>query len=212
MGEVTFIDVLEAKYNGTKQQLNEASLSRVYQHVQKAGGDGSFAIIGAYRVEASNEDNVKAAQELEVRVRGMGFGFFKLTGHWRECKDRSVPYSQCPPDQLVDAVEPSLFIPKISQEQAEQLLGEFQQNGIIYAGPETKGKVHLIMNDGSHHDLGEFHPDKVAQGYSQLRTGKHAGRSFKFEGFEYRAQSFMEGMCQLSYQRLHEVKEEIKKG
>jgi hypothetical protein len=60
---------------------------------------------------------------------------------------------------------------------------KYNQNAVIYSGPETGGKVHLVhLKDapdfgkkaGEHTDLGEFHPRKTGEFYSRIRNHQFA--------------------------------------
>lgn len=197
---VSFREVLEAKADGCPVLLNEVSLSRVYRHVTKGE---PWAIITSWRAGLSPAENRKRLGQLQGQIRSLGLGFFKLMGHWRECQDDSIPYKDCPPDQLVDAVEPSLFVPGLKQRDAVRLMARYDQDAIVYAGPETDGKVSLLYRQGGQDLIGTFHPGRIAQAYSRLK-----GRTFTFEGFEYVAQGHVEAMVEQVFWREQEVAED----
>lgn len=157
--EITFQDILAAKADGDLERLNEASLGRAYQHVQKQGHD-SFAILTAHRSDASPKQNRENMKALKGELKSLGHGHIRLQGHWEGSK------------------EPSLMVPGLSRDHAVRLGKKYNQDAVIHKGPESDHKVHLITKDGETHDLGQFHPQKIAQGYSSLRGGKH---SFTFE-------------------------------
>ena len=179
---VTFEDVLDAKAV-SPQKLNEVSLSRVWQHTQGAASK-SYGILTSWRAGKSHKDNLATYKKLEGEVRSLGLGYFKLLGHWRECQV-DVPYDECPDDQLVDAKEPALFVPNIELKDMDRLRRKYDQDAVIYSGPETEDQVSLITG-GSPRKLGKFSPGKIAQAYSQIR-----GRPFVFE---YVAQSWNENL------------------
>ncbi len=188
--EITFQAIVEAKLLGCLESLNEASLGRVYQHVQRQG-EKSWAIITSWRAGLPKQENIARMAKLKASVRALGLGFFSLKGHWRECQDSDVPYEKCPEDALIDSVEPSLWVNGITKDQAEKLMRVYEQDAIVFAGPETGGKVTLLFRRGTPVNLGKFHPNAIAQAYSQVK-----GRPFRFEGFEYPAQSWAEKMME----------------
>lgn len=183
----TFKDIVLAKIAGDYETVNEASLSRAYRHTI----DGNFAILTSWRKSNSKEQNLAQYRSLQSDVRSLGHGFFHLLGHWRECQDPTVPYNDCPADQLSDTKEPSIFVVGIGMQDAKRLGGKYQQDAIIYSGPETKGIVHLVFRDGTAMDLGKFSPSRISQAYSRVRTrGKRQPpNSFVFE---WTAQSHIE--------------------
>ena len=121
---------------------------------------------------------------MKASIRGSNLGFFKLKGHWREEGSEEV------------TPEPSLFVPGISLKRAHKLGNKFNQDAIVYSGPETKGKVALIFKSGTKQVIGKFHPQKIAQFYSSVR-----GKTFVFEGFEYVPQTAVEALIAVHHGR-----------
>lgn len=179
-------DILKAKAAGDWEAVNEASLGRVWQHVQQAG-EKAFTILTSWRAGFSKAKNLALFKQLEGEVRGLGLGYFKLLGHWRECQDSSIPYDKCPKEQLVDSDEPALFVPGLKLKDAQRLRAKYEQDAVVYAGPETEGEV-VLLKSGSTQKIGAFSPNKISQAYSRLR-----GRSFTFE---YLAQSWSEKLLE----------------
>ena len=182
---MTFQDILAAR--GDPDAVNEASLGRVFQHVKNIN-EKSFGILTSWRAGKSKRENLSDFKRLAGEVRGLGLGFFKLRGHWKECQDPSVDYADCPPGQLEDTKEPALFVPGITLQDVKRLGRKYEQDAVVYGGPDTKGKVMLIMRGGSMSSLGGFSPNKIAQAYSRVR-----GRAFTFE---YVAQTWGESMIE----------------
>lgn len=138
--DTSFRAVVLARSNSVA--LNEVSLGRVYQHLQSASNK-AFAILTSWRQgvpERTNKQNFKA---LEGKIRGAGLGFFKLVGHWKE------------EGQSEATAEPSLFIPSITKALATKLGNEYEQDAVIYGGPETQGLVTLIFNGGGEQSIGK---------------------------------------------------------
>lgn len=211
-----FLDILVARDAGNKQAVHEASLSRVMQHAGNADTTG-FAILTSWRQNLSKPQNISRFAQLKAAVRGKGLGFNTLQGHWRECQDSTVSYEDCPPDQLVDAVEPSLFITGISMEDAQALGNAYDQDAVVFAGPETQGRVVLVFRSGDTMDIGSFSPMSIGQAYSELRTGggKTGGskpgqglgkvdRNFRFEYVSWPTQGHVESLMEQSYRSVRE--------
>ena len=161
--EITWDHIINAK---TRDELNEVSLGRVYQHIKKEKVS-SWAILTSYRDENKPTKNKSDFKRLQQQVRSADLGFFKLVGHGQEEDD----------DGNVQSVkEPSIFVPGISYNLATKLMDEYKQFAIVFSGPETKDKISLVEKGGKKTDLGGFKPQKIAQFYSQVK-----GKSFVFE-------------------------------
>lgn len=205
-----FIDILEAKQERNWNKLHEASLSRVWQHIND-DDRGQFAILTSNRSANDAATNNRNFTELLGIVRSHGLGHIRLKGHWLECQEEGVPYSECPKDKLVDSAEPSILIPSIPLKLAKQLMDKYSQDAIIYIGPETNGEMTLFFSDGSTHNIGSFHPDAVRQAYSTIGVKKsssfnrqsdlsHPAKERSF-AFEWTAQSPGEVMLESIYNK-----------
>lgn len=156
-------------------KLDEASLGRVYQHVAADKNVKTWGMVTAFRSLNTPNQNRKLNKQLEAQIRGKKLGFFKVEGYWRECQDSNVNYADCPTDKLKDSIETTFFIPNISMEDIHNFGNQYDQDSIVYGGPETKGNAHLIWRDGSHDDIGKFHPNIIQQAYSKMKSGKTFG-------------------------------------
>ncbi len=188
MKEIKYSDILSAKET-TRDAVNEASLGRIYQHIQKSDTN-SFGILTSWRYAATPEEkkkNVENFKNLQSQLQSANLGFFQLRGHWLECQNGDTPYEKCPEEELMDVVEPSLFVPNIPFKMFQSLLSQFNQDGGIYSGPETDGKVSLITKGGDSTNIGSFTPNKISRAYSNLR-GKH---NFVFE---WRPHGYFQGV------------------
>lgn len=90
---------------------------------------GGATGMGAKPAYAANH-NAKAWKDIRTQVGGMGFKPLMVTGSFKE-KGGKV------------ATEAGLVIPGISLEALKKLAGQYNQDSFIYAGPDTKGEVHL---------------------------------------------------------------------
>lgn len=149
--------------------IDEASLSRAYQHVVDKKSP-SWGIVTAHRSEFSKRENESRNKQLEKDLRGMGYGFFKMEGHWQECQDSSIDYKDCPKDQLKDATETSLFVPGVKENEIAALCKKYDQDSVIY-GDTKKDHTKLIFKNGSEDDIGKFHPNRISQAYSKFKGG-----------------------------------------
>ncbi len=152
-------------------KLDEASLARAYQHVVEKKVP-SWGMITAYRYANTKKENIAANKKLEADLRGKGYGFFKVEGHWQECQDSNLNYVDCPPEKLQDSIEVSLFVPHMKKKDIELLCKKYEQDAVIYGGEDTKGDAHLIFKNGSEDNIGKFQPGKVEQAYSKFKGGK----------------------------------------
>ena len=161
--EITWSDIINAS---TADELNEVSLGRVYQHVQREKLP-SWTILTSYRDENSPSKNKSDFKRLQQQIRSADLGFFKLIGHGQEEDDDG---------EIQSVKEPSLFVPGIDLKLAKNLMNQYNQWGIIYSGAEVNDKIVLIDKAGKTEDLGAFKPQKIAQFYSKVK-----GKSFVFE-------------------------------
>jgi hypothetical protein len=157
-------------------KIDEASLNRAYQHVVEKKVP-SWGMMTAYRYANTPKENEQKNKELEKDLRSLGYGFFKVEGHWQECQDSTLNYVDCPKDKLQDSIEESLFVPGITKEHSAKLCKKYEQDAVIYGGKDTDGDAHLLFKNGGEENIGEFQPGKVAQAYSKLKGGK----SFVFQ-------------------------------
>jgi len=141
--------------------LTEASLSRVWQHHQNAPHK-SFAILTAWRQsDRSPAANKQAMASLHHDLRSAGLGYNQLTGYGQEVHGGEVTVAK----------EPSVFVHGVAREHAMKLGKKYQQDFVVYAGPETSGRVHLVnTSTGTSDDLGDFHPRKTGEYWSQLKN------------------------------------------
>jgi len=153
-------------------RLDEASLGRVLQHIQGKKNVKNWGMLTAYRYVNTPNQNKKLNKQLEAELRASGYGFFKVEGHWVECQDGNLSYSDCPPNLLKDAIEESLFVPNITAKQIHKLGKKYGQDAVIFGGEQTKGNATLIFKDGKVENIGKFSPDKIQQAYSKLKGGK----------------------------------------
>jgi len=160
--------------------LDEASLGRIYQHVVSNPKTKTWAVITASRGELSSAENKQRNKELESILRQKGYGFVHADGMWRECKDQSIEYKDCPEHLRVPTEEKVLFIPNIPKDLAVALGKKYNQDSVLFADEETKNKGEATFIDsksGEAFNIGKFSPGKIAQGYTKMK----GDRVFTFE-------------------------------
>lgn len=157
-------------------KIDEASLSRVYQHVSGNPNVSSWGMMSGFRAANTKEENKNANKELEKDLRGMNLGFFKVEGHWKECQDSNISWQECPADKLKDSVEESYFIPNISEENLLQLTKKYNQDAAVFSDKENKGEAQLLFKNGEKENIGKFNANSVSNAYSKLK----GDRSFLF--------------------------------
>jgi hypothetical protein len=157
-------------------KLDEASLGRVYQHIAADKNVKSWGMVTAFRSLNTPKKNRILNKQLETELRAKDLGFFKVEGRWRECQDSNIAYADCPTDKLKDSIETTFFVPNIPKDDLHQFGNQYKQDSVLYGGPETKGNAFLIWKDGSHDDVGKFHPNTIQQAYSKMK----GGRTFAF--------------------------------
>jgi hypothetical protein len=158
-----------------RYELDEASMGRIYQHIVSNPKTNSWAVITASRGELTSAENIKRNKDLENDLRKMGLGYVHADGMWRECKNQSIEYKNCPEELKVPSEEKVLFIPNIPKDKAVELGKKYQQDSVLYADEETKAKGEATFIDsksGEEFNIGKFTPGKVAQGYTKMKGDK----------------------------------------
>lgn len=158
-----------------RYELDEESMGRIYQHIVSNPKTKSWAVITASRGENTPAENARKNKELETDLRKMGLGFVHADGMWRECKNRSIEYKDCPEELRVPSPEKVLFIPNIPKDKAVALGKKYEQDSVLFADEETKAKGEATFIDsksGESFNIGKFTPGKIAQGYTKMKGNK----------------------------------------
>lgn len=152
--------------------LNEASLSRVWQHAES---DRPIALLTAFRGEFDREQNVRRNKELAATIRKLGYGYFFVDGYWIENQGTA---------EEVHVSEDSIFViaPEGSDEkfrnQMVQLGAKYNQDGVLI---KDKDGAKIYEKDGSvMFDVGTLKPGKAGEIYTRLRNNKKSN-TFVFE-------------------------------
>jgi hypothetical protein len=157
-----------------RYDLDEASLGRIYQHIVSNPKMKSWAVITASRSGRTSAENKANNKRLEDDLRKMGLGFAHADGMWRECKDGTLEYKDCPEEMRIPSPEKVLFIPNISKEDATKLGKKYEQDSVLFADGEARknGEATFIdSKSGEAFNLGKFTAGKISQGYTKLKNG-----------------------------------------
>lgn len=165
------------KIHEKRQALDEAlSFSDVWRHAEERGG---FMIIASDRPELETEEQKQAEWDRLInRVRSEGLGYYIMDGKWKYSEDEPVQS------------ELSLFVPyrdtMTSQEfydLAIDLVSDFDQEAGVVGTPEMDPLAVLVNGVGNViEEFEDVRYDKIADVYSQIRSGSYAGRTFVIEG------------------------------
>ena len=168
--------------NFISNTVKESSLSRIYQHT--IGRE--LGIITAFRNRHTKSKNLSRNRTLAGVLRDAGYGYIKLEGHWAEGYGTS---------KVVDTHEESLLV--IGEEYNSGLKGllkelgvRFNQDAVLFKPFDSEVAVLIGTSDededgneilfpglGKEITAGKWHPNKVGEFYSKMRSGK----TFVFE-------------------------------
>ena len=150
-------------------EIDESSLSQILTHVKE---DQNFAILTAYRGSYSANENIRRNKALAADIRNLGYGFIHLEGHFIENKGT-------PEERDVD--EDSLFVISNGDtnfnNNIKKLAKKYEQESIVL---KDKDKIYIFDFESGAFDIGDYHPGKIGEYYSKLKTSY--GGTFVFEG------------------------------
>lgn len=176
----TYKDVLEAE---NPKQINEASLSRVWQHLESGRSWGIIsAWRGAYEALPDHElrkvksKNKKRTDSLESDLSSMGYGYIPLKGRYAETVKTEEGETI---KRWVQ--ERSFFVPKITKDDITKLADKYNQDAVIFGQPDKEGEVVMLSKNGNieftlgPNDGSTLRPRKVSDAYSKVK-----GHGFTF--------------------------------
>lgn len=181
-----FKDYLNEEKNKNNQSVNEASLSRVYQHFNSGRPIG---LITAFRggEEGSDEkfnrkENIERNKELAQATRDAGYGYIWVDGSFIENqgtdKERKVSEDSLliiGPEKDKDGVNKKMFDFLIQQSK------KYDQDAFVF---KEHGSTDVALYDKKGNVITELKNarfDRTAEIFTGLRHGSHAGRSFVLE-------------------------------
>lgn len=160
--------------------LTEVKLSRVYNIFTNP----SFAvgIISAFRGDEDKtlEINIRNNKALATDLRNAGFGYSWIDGAWIENRGTEEERHASEVSILVTSDE------KNQKKLFDMLVAgakQYNQDAFIFQSAGENAPVKLYDKNGEVLlQFNNIRMDDIADNYSRLRSGGHAGRSFVFEG------------------------------
>ena len=184
----------KAKLKGDKKAIQEHSIARIMLRAKDPESLG-MGIITSWNDRVSKAENIELFGKLKTELKNLDVGYNVLNCHWKIRKDPTVMIHNCPPEQLVDHVEPYLFVVGITQRDILKLQVDYFQEVVVYSGPETAGSVCLLLKDGSSVDLGHFDNHSIQESFSGFKP-KHTS---KIDYIEWPVQSQLEKLHMLEH-------------
>jgi len=160
--------------------LIESSLSRIHQHTKES----NLGILTAFRGEFDIKQNKIRNKELESAIRSNGFGYIPVAGHYIENKGSPEERHVIEDSYIVishkdDSDKLKKFLIKMGV--------KFNQDSILYKPVSSPDALLIGTASGRYpgmgveSNVGNFHPSRMGQFYSQLRNGK----TFVFESIDF---------------------------
>ena len=151
--------------NIVKNQINESSLSRIWQHIKN---NTSFGVISAFMSGLSLEENLKRHNSLKSDIKGLKLGFI----------EQRSGYTYLKKDETEEQVEEmSFFVPNITYQQIINLGKKYNQETIIYKDNYRfdlidceSGRVEMSFSKDNTHT---FNPEVLKYAWSQFLKSKN---------------------------------------
>lgn len=148
------------------------ALRRLGDLIQSAssgtGSVRSFGILSADRSELAPEEIAVRRNELKAALRDAGLGYVQQVGLWTETVKGSRGE-----ELKVPVREMSFFISNVSLSQLRRIASWFDQEAVVYAGPETSGRIQVVGDNWSD-DIGDF---TTLTNATKADVDKHENRS-----------------------------------
>lgn len=157
--------------------LTEVKLSRVYNIFTNP--EFAVGIISAFRGDIPLEHNTRSNRALAADLRNAGFGYSWIDGAWIENRGT---------EEERHAAEVSILVTSDAKNQDKlfKMLVEgskrYNQDAFVFQRADANEPVKLFDKNGKElMSFNNIRMDQIADNYSRLRSGSHAGRSFVFE-------------------------------
>lgn len=157
--------------------INESSLSRIFQHVE---GDNSFGVVSAFRDDLPDAENKQRHADLKAMIRKAGYGFIEMRGGYTGDQGFVQEYS--------------LFVPSVSKKDMIEFGKAFNQHSVIYKDSSEFIMVGTNENSGIGRTVVNFirggknninmAKDAIKDFFSSLAKGGHRGKKFVFNTVE----------------------------
>jgi len=153
-------------------QIQEASLSRVWQHAQS---DRPIALITGFRGEYDYEENVTRNKQLSATVRKFGYGHFFVDGYWIE--NEGTPEEEHVAEDSIFVIAP-VGTDEEFKSQMIRLGAEYGQDGVLI---KTVDGANIYDKNGDiMFNVGTLQAGKAGEIYTRLRNNKKSN-TFIFE-------------------------------
>lgn len=163
--------------------LNESSLSRIFQHVKS---DNPFGVVSAYRGDLPIATNKQRHDELKKMVRDKGYGFIEMRGGYNGDQGFVEEYS--------------VFIPMVDKKDLIDIGQHFDQHSVIFKSNDEFvligtnensgiGKVMMNFVKGGKGNI-SLAKDAIKDFFSSLVKGSQRGKKFVFNVEERQPWSF----------------------
>jgi len=160
-------------------EKNAASLGRIYQHIEN-GDIQSWSIQTSFRknphgvdpedYKAVYAENFRVFSIFKKEIRSLGLGYIPMIGYGQEEDPKS------PERKFIQTKELSLFIPKMTFDNAKKYAKKYNQDAFVYAGPEVKCRIGLFSGKGNIlGSMNNFNPKKISDFFSMVK-----GKPFHF--------------------------------
>lgn len=161
------------------KNINEASLSRIWQHIQS---DRTFAVISAYKYDLNIEENIKRHEALRRDIKNLKgkIGFI----------EQKSGYTYLETNEQIE--ERSFFIANIDKEAALELGRKYEQETILFKDAnsfseiETNSGKTIRTYDKSPDKSLTFDADTIKRAYSQFVKSKNKNnlKQFSFNSLQ----------------------------
>ena len=156
------------------ENINEASLSRVWKHFNDK--DTTIILLTGFRGDLEYKKNTERNKAIAGNLKNAGFGYFYVDGFWIE--------NQGTEDEI-KVSEDSIFALTTDLNKSNELVelghklgNNYNQDAIFVKTPK---ETYLYFKDGSKEkSSGGLKPGKLGDFYTQLRTNKKSN-TFVFE-------------------------------
>lgn len=154
--------------------LNEASLSRVYKHFTDP--ETTVVILTGFRDGVDIDTNKRRNVNIGSNLKNAGFGYFYVDGYWTE--NKGTPEEVKVSEDSIFAITTNPNKSRNLINLAHELANKYNQDAILVKEPL---EAYFLNKNGSKTSLGsKIHPGKIGEFYTQLRNKKKAN-TFVFE-------------------------------
>lgn len=189
--------VIKESFKESVKDLNESSISRIWQHIKS---DRSFGVISAYVIGLGEKDNQERHNNLKQDVKSLKLGYVEqISGYSYEGEDNQVK-------------EKSLFIPNISLDQLLKLGKKYEQESVVYKDSDRFDLIKVssgsaIVSFQKKNTPLTFDKNVLKNAYSQFIKSKNKNRlkPFAFKVLEVRIPGLSESILASKDKKLAKV-------